>query len=375
MLHVALLGLGKMGLSHQAIINAHKDVELVAVCDTVEYVLGVLEKYAGVKTYTDYHKLLATESLDAVFVATPSRFHAEMVRAALDANLHVFCEKPFCLNVTDGRYLAEMAESRRLVNQVGYHYRFVGVFRELKHLLDAKVLGKLNHIRAEAYGPVVLRSKTGTWRAKKSDGGGCLYDYASHAIDLLNYLVGPPESVGGTALNRLFSQNVEDEVYSNLYYQDGVTGHIAANWSDESCRKMSMKVTAWGTNGKIVADRQELQIYLRTSNAVAQGLNKGWNVRYTTELTEPVWYYLRGEEYSAQVDHFVSSVSASRTDTCSTFRTALDTDIVIESMIRDAARAKGGTLSNVPDAPTPRKVSLRKLIGLPQGTGSTASAH
>ena len=79
-MRVALIGLGKMGLSHCAIINTHPDVELVAVCDTTEYLLDILKKYTSVKTYTDYHKLIATEKLDAVFVATPSRVHPEMVR-------------------------------------------------------------------------------------------------------------------------------------------------------------------------------------------------------------------------------------------------------------------------------------------------------
>ena len=136
MIRVGLIGLGKMGLSHQAIVNAHPDMELVAVCDTTEYLLDILSKYTTVKTYRDYKKLLAVETLDAVFIATPSRFHGEMVRAALDANLHVFCEKPFCLDVTEGIRLAELAEERKRVNQVGYHFRFVGVFQELKRLLD-----------------------------------------------------------------------------------------------------------------------------------------------------------------------------------------------------------------------------------------------
>src|ERR1700723_2701209 len=102
MLNAALIGLGKMGLSHQAIINSHPDVKLVAICDTGEYVLDVLKKYTGIKTYTSYSKLLESEQLDAVFVATPSRFHAEMVEACLNRSLHVFCEKPFCLDPSDG---------------------------------------------------------------------------------------------------------------------------------------------------------------------------------------------------------------------------------------------------------------------------------
>lgn len=328
MIRTALLGLGKMGLSHQAIINTHPDADIVAVCDTSEYLLDILGKYTSVKTYSDFRKLLAAEKLDAVFIATPSRFHADMVRAALDADLHVFCEKPFCLDPAEGQKLAKIAEDKKRVNQVGYHYRFVGVFNEIKRLLDLNVLGNVHHIRVEAYGPVVLRPKGSTWRASKIEGGGCLYDYACHAIDLVHYLVGRPDTVSGTSLNRLFSRDVEDAVYATMTFSNGLTGQIAANWSDESYRKMSMNVSIWGTNGKAVADRQELQIYLRDSEGLPDGLREGWNTRYTTELTEAVWFYLRGEEYSAQVDHFFQAIKAGRTDTRSTFRSAVDADLV-----------------------------------------------
>src|SRR5262245_26376878 len=128
MIRVALVGLGKMGLSHLAMLRAHPDVDLVAVCDTFGLLLGGLNKYAGLKTYNDYNELLEKEPLDAVVIATPSRFHGAMVKAALDRNLHVFCEKPFCLDVAEGRSLAELARSKGVVNQVGYHYRFLGTF-------------------------------------------------------------------------------------------------------------------------------------------------------------------------------------------------------------------------------------------------------
>ena len=55
---IAVVGLGKMGLSHLAIVNAHPEAELAAVCDASSYVLGVLNKYTGVATYDDYEALL-----------------------------------------------------------------------------------------------------------------------------------------------------------------------------------------------------------------------------------------------------------------------------------------------------------------------------
>ena len=335
MIRVALMGLGKMGLSHCAIINTHPDVELVAVCDTSEYLLSVLGKHTRLKTYRDYRRMIQAETLDAVIVATPSRLHASMVRDALQAGLHVFCEKPFCLDADEGLQLAELAEQKKRVNQVGYHHRFIATFHEAKRLLEFNVLGKLHHIRAEAHGPVVLKPKGSTWRTHKEEGGGCLYDYASHAIDLVNYLVGRPQAVGGTIMNRLYSGDAEDEVYANLFYENGMTGQIAANWSDESERKMSTKVTIWGANGKISADRQDLHVYVRDNSLVPDGINKGWNARYTTDLTDPVWFYLRGEEYSAQLNHFIEAIKAARIDTRSTFRSAVETDLVVSALSRD----------------------------------------
>jgi predicted dehydrogenase len=363
MIRVALIGLGKMGLSHHAIINSHPDVNLVAVCDTSGYMLDVLNKYVGIKCYTDYKKMLNEEQLDAVFIATPSRFHGEMVKAALDMNTHVFCEKPFCLDLDNGQQLMELAESKGLINQVGYHYRFVATFQEMKRLVDANAIGQIHHVRAEAYGPVVLKPKGSTWRASKNEGGGCLYDYACHGIDLVNYIVGRPHSVGGTVLNKIFSRDVEDEVYSTFFYPDGKTGQIAANWSDESYRKMSTIITIWGSNGKITADRQEVNIYLRDGANETLNLNKGWNTRYTTELTKEVWYYLRGEEYSAQIDHFFQSIKSGCCDTRSTFRSALEADLVASMMMKDADSGHVDTaaISGAGYIPA-KKVELKSFI-------------
>jgi len=337
LVRVALAGLGKMGISHFSIVNAHPDVELVAVCDTSRYLLSVLEKGTGVACFSEYDKMLDRLELDAVVIATPSRAHGQMIKAALERGLHVFCEKPFCLDLGLGEQLVKLAEERGVVTQVGYHCRFVAAFQEMKRLIDCGVIGAIHHIRAEAYGAVVLRPKGATWRAKKSEGGGCLYDYACHAIDLMNYMVGPPALVRGTVLNKIFSRDVEDEVYASLFYGGGNSGQLAANWSDESYRKMSTKVTVWGTNGRIVSDRQECQVYLRSKVAEAPDLAAGWTVRYTTDLTPPVWFYLRGEEYSAQIDHFIQCIKEGRKDNLSSFASALQADSVVDMMLKDVA--------------------------------------
>lgn len=337
MIRLGVVGLGKMGLSHLSMIRAHPEVSVEAVVDSAGYILGVLSKYTGLKTFTDFDKMIDSVQLDAVLIATPTRFHAAMVRTALDRGLHVFCEKPLTLTAAESAELAGVAAVRGLVTQVGYHNRFVGTFREAKRLLEASAIGRITHVQAESYGPVVLKAKGTTWRSKRTEGGGCLYDYAAHPLDLATWFVGDAIGVGGTILGSIFSENTEDEVYSTIYFADGVSGQLSVNWSDESYRKMTTRVSVFGTQGKIIADRQEIQVYLRSTAPELDGYAPGWTIKSTTELTDEVWFYLRGEEYSAQLDHFVQRIHDPAVAPTNDFASAAITDRIIELLTADAA--------------------------------------
>jgi len=352
-IRIGLIGLGKMGISHLAIVRSHPQVDLVAACDSNAYLTDVLAKHAGLKCYDDLDRMLAQEQLDAVIVSTPSKLHADMVGKALNKGLHVFCEKPFVLDLRDGERLVTLADQKRLVTQVGYHYRFVGAFQEAARIVRGGTLGEIHHVRAEAYGPVVLRPKGGTWRTAKNEGGGALYDYACHAIDTVGMVFDVPSAVGGVVVNRLFSRDVEDEIYCTMRFPSGASGQLAVNWSDDSYRKMSTRLTVWGKNGRLNADRQECQVFLREPHPSRPDLPKGWSVRYTTELTDEVWYYLRGEEYSAQIDHFVQRVANRQVEGINSFASAVATDRVV-SMIR-ASELGDATWTGVePAAEIPR---------------------
>jgi predicted dehydrogenase len=337
MIRTAIVGLGKMGISHLAILRAHPELDVVAGCDSSGYLTDILTKYSGLRCHGDLDRMLAEEELDALVVATPSKLHVGMVEKALAKGLHVFCEKPFVLDPADGERLVALAAEKRRVTQVGYHFRFVGAFKEAARLVGAGAIGTVHHVRAEAYGPVVLRAKGSTWRSAKAEGGGALYDYACHAVDLVHFVHGVPDAVEGVVRHGVFSQDVDDEIYCTLRYAGGASGQLCVNWSDESYRKMSTRISVWGTNGRITADRQECQIFLREPHAALPGAGAGWTIRYTTELTEEVWYYLRGEEYSAQIDYFANSILAGRTDGENSFRSALATDRVVSMIAAHAA--------------------------------------
>lgn len=338
---IGVVGLGKMGLSHFAVVNAHPDTETCA-SDSSGFLMGLLDRHVPARLFRGYDEMLAQAPLDAVVIATPSRLHAPMVRTALERGLHVFCEKPFCLDPDESEALAAMAAERGLVAQVGYHNRFVGAFRRMKQVVDSGALGRITHVLAEAYGPVVLRAKRQSWRTQKTEGGGCLYDYAAHPVNLLNWLFGAPERVSGSALVKVFSTDIDDEVLSTLQFPGGPVAQLSVNWSDESHRKMTTRITLIGTNGRLFADRQECQLYLRQPVASLPDARKGWTVNYTTELTRDPWFYLRGEEYSEQIDAFVGAVRDSKNGGTgraveNDFASAALTDRTLSMILDDAA--------------------------------------
>ena len=324
-----------MGVSHLAIANAHPGIDVVAVCDSQGFLLSGLRSQIDIATFKSFDRMIAEADLDAVFVATPTSSHVAVADQALAAGLHVFVEKPLTLRAAESRRLATTADGKGLVNQVGYHNRFIGTFRETARLVAAGAIGEVHHIDGRAFGPVVTSPKGGgrTWRAQKSEGGGCLHDYACHVIDLMNFVNGRPEEVMGAQLSQVHSTAVEDAVYGIFRYPDGAVGTLETNWSDDAHRKMTTSVTIYGTAGKIHADRQECRLYLAPGRTF-EDFEEGWTIRYITELQDPVDYYLRGEEYSSQMDAFVGAISGGGTTGACTFAEAADADWVVGEIER-----------------------------------------
>lgn len=332
MVKTVIIGLGKMGISHCSILGAHPDVDMAAMCDTDSLLQSAFRKMTRIACYTDYKKMIDEVKPDAVFVVTPTKMHYEMVMYALEHGCHVFCEKPFCLTPGEGEKMVALAKAKGLVNQVGYHNRFIGTFNEMKRLLASGIIGKPFHFMGEAYGPVVLKSKGGTWRSDKKNGGGCVMDYAAHVLNLINYITGSRLiDAKGTFMPDIFSKEVDDAVYSTLYLENGLKGQLSVNWSDDTHRKMTTSLKIEGDRGKLEADATTLKIYLKEDN-VEENLKKGWNIKYITDLTEQVFFNLRGEEYSSEVDHFIQCIKIGGLNQRSSFESALHTDYIINKL-------------------------------------------
>ena len=197
------------------------------------------------------------------------------------------------------------------------------------------MLGDIVHFTGEAYGPVVTKEKNITWRSKPEEGGGCLYDYASHVLNLIQEIIGYPVKARGMQLKSIYSKGVEDAVYGTLTLKNGVSGVLSVNWSDDTYRKMSTSISVIGKNGKIICDATEIKIYLKEANK-KEVLSKGWTTKYITDFAIPVDFYLRGEEYSAQADNFIACIKNKKQSEYNTFDQGLYTDKVIEMILADA---------------------------------------
>jgi predicted dehydrogenase len=334
-LNVGIIGAGRMGITHYSIINSHPDITISSVADPSGLILSMMKKYLPIKTYKDYNDLLKDDKPDAVLVCTPPNLHYDILIKALQSNVHVFVEKPYTTNLAQSRELAEKYKQRGLVNQVGYVNRFNDVFVEVKRLIKENLLGKVLRFRSEMFSGTVIKPEEGSgWRGARESGGGAIYEMASHAIDLMNYIIGKPEKITGSSMNSVYSKNVEDIVSSTFLYKSGCVGSIYVNWSDESYRKPSNKIEIFGTKGRIQADQHGFKVYLKERND-EYGYREGWNTRYITDVFRNVPFYVRGNEFTSQLYHFVDCIQNKSTKNVCSFGDGADTQEVIHKIFTD----------------------------------------
>ncbi len=295
----------------------------------------MVKKYLPVKTFKSYEELIDNRQIDAVLVCTPPDLHYPIIQKASQKNIHVFVEKPFTTKVWEASDLTHLYKSRNLINQVGYVNRFNDIFIRVQELLKNRVIGDIKRFKSEMFSCTITQSNDDPgWRGSRKSGGGAVYEMASHAIDLVNYLIGIPDKIMGSSLNYIYSKNVEDAVFSTFLYKNGISGTLNVNWSDKSYRKPTNKIEIFGNGGRITADQHTIKIYMNKSNKDLD-LNKGWNTLYITDVFKSVPFYVRGNEFTRQIYHFVDCIqNQEKTNICS-FADGLNTLEVIEKIFHD----------------------------------------
>ena len=336
-LNIGIVGLGRMGITHYSILNSHPAVSIVGVAEPSKMITTFLGKYIpDVRIHKDYKDLFEQVNLDAVLVCTPPNVNHEIITAAAAKGLHVFVEKPFSTNTEHAKDMDRAYRDAGLVNQVGYVNRFNDVFTKVKEFVDEGVIGDVLRYRSEMFSCTITSEDNGSgWRMSRESGGGAVYEMASHAIDLVNFIIGKPDRVSGSALTSIYSQNVEDTVSSTFSYKNGIVGTIYINWSDDSYRKPTNKLEIFGAKGKILADQHSMKVFLKKENKERE-LQQGWSTLYITDIFNPVPFYVRGNEFTRQLYHFADSILDRSIAPVCNFNHGIETLEVIDHIFEDS---------------------------------------
>ena len=333
---VGIIGFGRMGLTHYSIINTHPAVEMTAIADTSSMMLNMIKKYLpGVKMFEDYKNLLHSGLVDAVIICTPSVMHYDVCKMAADNGINVFCEKPFTTSPVQAKELAYLFESKGLVNQVGYVYRFDAVFGKVKEMLEQQLIGKVVHTNVQFLSSTISKMQPEKgWRSKRENGGGATYEMGSHVIDLMEFFFGKPQKIIGTLMNQVYSEAVEDISEAQIVYDGGMSANIHVNWSDYTYRKPMLKLDIHGTTGKIQADLYGYKVFLREANTNV-GLPEGWTSVPMNMIPDPCPFYVRGTSFTKQLYEFADAILENRNSCGCPFREAVDTQDVIHTIFEN----------------------------------------
>jgi predicted dehydrogenase len=169
---------------------SHQSAQVVAICGRDEKrAAEVAAKFGDAKVFTDYHHLINSGDLDAVIVATPDDLHYEMTIAALDAGLHVLCEKPLAGNAALAREMHERAVAAGVKHMVLFTWRWQPHWRYIKHLVETGYIGRCYHARFEFLASFAL-DKGYKWRFDGRRSNGVTGDLGSHMIDFARWYLG-----------------------------------------------------------------------------------------------------------------------------------------------------------------------------------------
>jgi myo-inositol 2-dehydrogenase/D-chiro-inositol 1-dehydrogenase len=193
-LRVGIVGLGRLGRRHAENLAWHvPGAKLVAACSPVkEERAWAAASLPELSLHADYDELLADDSIDAVWLVTPTSLHARQIIAALRAGKHVFCEKPLSLDLAEcDAVLEEHARHAHLHVMIGFVRRFDASYRDAFDSIAKGAIGR----------PFMVRSQTcdkndpdGFFVRFAPTSGGLFLDCSVHDIDLARWLLGNPRA-------------------------------------------------------------------------------------------------------------------------------------------------------------------------------------
>jgi predicted dehydrogenase len=219
---------------HLPALVSHPRAVAVALCGRDrERAQAMATKYAIPQIYTDYRELIERANLHALIVSVPDDLHYDVTMAALDAGLHVLCEKPLAYTLAQAQAMHAKAIAMRAKTMTYFTWRGVPHFRYIKRLMDENFVGHVYHAQFIQFGGYA-RDGQYLWRFDAARGNGALGDLGSHMLDLAHWLVGDIVRVSAqvaVCVARTDTPQPANDVASLLVqFADGTSGaiHVSA---------------------------------------------------------------------------------------------------------------------------------------------------
>ncbi len=218
---VGVIGCGYWGPNLVRNFARDDRAEVLAVCDMRIERAGRVAREYGVEIATSNPRVVMDHrGIDLVVVATPTRTHYQVAKAAIEAGKHVLVMKPMCDSVERAEELVDLARRRGVLLAVDHTFLFTGAVRKMRDLVTAGDLGDLYYIDS-------VRINLGLFQSDVN----VIWDLAPHDISIIDYLIGGvlPEEVSATAAAHAGSQR-ENVAYVTLRYGNNVLAHVHVNW-------------------------------------------------------------------------------------------------------------------------------------------------
>lgn len=269
---LGIVGIGNMGSGHAKNIlqGLVPEIEISAVADRRECRrVWAKETFSkDVKIFTEGEDLIKAHVCDAVLIATPHYGHPQLVKLALENNLHVMSEKPAGVYTKEVREMNEVAKKHpELVFAMMFNQRKNPVYIRMHELISSGEFGaikRVNWIITDWYRTQYYYD-SGDWRATwNGEGGGVLLNQCPHNLDLLQWICGMPNKVQAFCHNgKWHNIEVEDDVTAYLEYPNGATGVFVTTTGDVPGTNR-LEVTL--EKGKFVCENKELKVFKLKTN-------------------------------------------------------------------------------------------------------------
>ena len=224
----ALVGCGRISQKHLDALKVHsKDLELVAVCDVVGTRLAAAVASSVVRGFSSLDDLLVDSDADVVILCTPSGLHADQTVRIANAGKHVITEKPMATRWEDGKRMVQACDSASVRLFVVKQNRSNATLQLLKSAVDKGRFGRIFMVNVNVFW---TRSQdyyeSDPWRGTWEFDGGAFMNQASHYVDLLDWIVGPVESLQAYTATLARNIEVEDTGVVSIKWRSGALGSM-----------------------------------------------------------------------------------------------------------------------------------------------------